>query len=134
MDSTFKIDNRQKLIAIPVKGDRVDDHFGHCEQFLLYKISNQNEIISTIAMDSPLGCGCKSNLTELLVAQGVTHLLAGNMGEGAIQKIRGAGISVIRGCKGNPTELVHDFLQGKLTDSGLTCAHHNHGEEHVCKH
>lgn len=134
MHSTFKIDTRQKLIAVPVKGEKVDDHFGHCELFLLFKINDQNEIASTISMDSPLGCGCKSNLTELLVAQGVTHLLAGNMGEGAIRKIRDAGIQVTRGCTGNAADVVHLFLGGKLTDSGITCAHHNHGESHVCNH
>ncbi|MFB6317114.1 NifB/NifX family molybdenum-iron cluster-binding protein [Saccharicrinis sp. FJH54] len=125
-------------IAIPTRGEKVDDHFGHCKFFTVYVVNN-GKIEAKSMMDSPQGCGCKSNLTELLKEQGVTKMLAGNMGDGALNKLSAAGIEVIRGCHGNPDEVIKAYTSGYLMDSGIGCeSHHNHHEhghhEHSCNH
>jgi predicted Fe-Mo cluster-binding NifX family protein len=48
--------------------------------------------------DAPEGCGCKSNLAEVLKSKGVTLLIAGGIGNGAVNKLEENGISVIRNC------------------------------------
>ena len=56
-------------------------------------------------------------------------MLAGNMGEGAKNKLNAHNINVIRGCSGNVDELVELYLQGKVTDSGLGCSEHECGDK-----
>lgn len=110
-------------IALPSRGDIVDSHFGHCEYYTVF-IVNQSEIISQEIVPSPVGCGCKSNIASVLAEKGVTVMLAGNMGDGAVRVLNNAGIDVIRGCQGNVKEVALAWISGKITDSGDTCHEH----------
>lgn len=126
-------------IAVPVtKSNQIDDHFGHCEFYSVYTISEKNEITDVQTIKSEQGCGCKSNIASVLAGQGVTVMLAGGIGEGAINVLNFAGIKVVRGCSGNPNEIVKQFLGGIVTDSGESCKmhedHHKEGHSHECKH
>ncbi len=125
-------------IAIPTRGNMVDDHFGHCEAFTVFNISENNKISNSELMPSVQGCGCKSNIASVLAAQGVTVMLAGGIGGGAINVLNNAGIAVVRGCSGNVTELVNQYIEGLIADSGSSCQqhekHHAEGGEHVCNH
>lgn len=111
-------------IAVPTREDRVDDHFGHCAYYTIFTV-NEKQILDQESLPSPQGCGCKSNIASTLHEMGVTLMLAGNMGEGAKNKLREQGITVIRGCSGVVTELIHRYLQGAVVDSGIACLHHD---------
>ncbi len=62
-----------------------------------------------------------------LARMGVTLMLAGNMGGGAVNILEGHGIQVVRGCSGNVREVVHAWLAGKVKDAGTSCQSHNSG-------
>lgn len=120
-------------IALPVtNSNQIDDHFGHCEFYSVFTVNDKNEITEVEKIPSPQGCGCKSNIASILAANGVSIMLAGGIGGGAINVLNDAGIEVIRGCSGDATELVNHYLAGKINDSGETCSHHGDGTEHVC--
>lgn len=122
-------------VAIPTRGTVVDDHFGHCEKYTIFTIGTNNTIESSETLPSPEGCGCKSNIAAVLREKGVKVMLAGNMGDGAMKTLLLRQIEVIRGCKGDVTELIAAYLQGKIGDSGVGCDHnHDHGADHVCSH
>ena len=125
-------------IAVPVSSiDKIDDHFGHCEFYAIFTISANNEIADVQTMQSPQGCGCKSNIASVLASEGVTVMLAGGIGGGAINVLNNSGIEVVRGCVGNPTEVVKLFLGGQITDSGSSCQQHesHQGDAgHACNH
>ncbi len=126
-------------IAVPVtSNNQVDDHFGHCNFYDVFAISKDNEITGLNRIPSLQGCGCKSNIASILAADGVKILLAGGIGNGAINVLNNAGISVVRGCNGDSAEVVKLYLLGSLTDSGESCHHHesHHAEDsgHVCSH
>ena len=121
-------------IAVPTRGNVVDDHFGHCEYYTIFSISKDNMIEKSEIYEAPQGCGCKSNIASILKEMGVKTMLAGNMGQGAVQKIAMAGINVYRGCSGNVNVLVKAFLNQQITDSGETCNHHQHENGHQCEH
>lgn len=118
-------------IAIPTRDNHVDDHFGHCDHYTIYTIANK-EITATETLPSPEGCGCKSGIASDLQALGVEVMLAGNMGEGAKNKLEAHGIKVIRGCQGEVDSLVKSYLAGFIFDSGKNCS--AHGEGHQCHH
>ncbi len=121
-------------IAIPTRENVVDDHFGHCEAYTVYTVSD-NAIVESEQLASPEGCGCKSNIASVLQEKGVKVMLAGNMGNGALNKLNAHGIDVIRGCSGNVKELAEAYLEKKLSDSGEGCQQHNqHAAGHQCQH
>ena len=122
-------------IAIPTRGNIVDDHFGHCEAYTVFSIDENKKIISSEILPSPQGCGCKSNIAGVLKEKGVTIMLAGNMGGGALNVLTNQGIEVVRGCTGEVRQLAETFLKGNVKDSGEGCHQHNHHEEgHQCSH
>lgn len=114
-------------IAIPTtQQNTVDSHFGHCEFFSVYNIDENNAIIGPEKIMSPQECGCKSNIVDSLKNIGVTVMLAGNIGGGAIHVLANNGITVYRGCDGDVLKLVENFIHGNVHDSGETCSHHSH--------
>ena len=131
-------------IAVPVtKENQIDGHFGHCESYGVFTISEKNEISGVKNVGSPEGCGCKSDIAGVLAADGVTVMLAGGIGGGAINVLNNSGIEVIRGCSGDATEVVKLYLSGSVADSGSSChkhEEHNHeghqheGGSHTCSH
>jgi predicted Fe-Mo cluster-binding NifX family protein len=115
-------------IALPSRQNLIDDHFGHCEYFTVFTIdNNKKEIVSQETIASPEGCGCKSNIAQTLSEMGVTFLLAGNMGEGAVNVLNNSGIEVLRGCSGDVKEVALNWINGFLVDSGDSCHEHEHG-------
>jgi len=100
-------------IAIPTRNSMVDEHFGHCEYYTIVSLSNDNKIEKTEMMESPQGCGCKSDVASVFQQMGVKTMLAGNMGQGAVNKISSAGIKVIRGCSGEVNKLIDDYLNNR---------------------
>ena len=120
-------------IAVPTKeNNQIDAHFGHCAFYKIFEVSDKNEVIFEENMDSPQGCGCKSNVSEVFQAMNVSVMLAGGIGDGAINKLNAHGVEVIRNCQGDVNDLILDYLAGKIKDSGSNCASHEHG--HTCDH
>ena len=106
----------------------VDGHFGHCENFTIYTIDDNHAIVHEEIYASPAGCGCKSNLAGTFQQMGVSALLAGGIGQGAINVLNQHDIEVYRGCSGDARKLMEEFLKGNVSDSGETCSHpHHHG-------
>ncbi len=124
-------------IAVPVtKENQIDSHFGHCESYGVFTISEKNEIAGIESVESPEGCGCKSDIASVLASDGVTVMLAGGIGGGAINVLNNSGIEVIRGCSGDATEVVKLYISGLVKDSGSSCHHHeaHHQDGHQCSH
>jgi len=122
-------------IAVPTKeNNHVDAHFGHCEFYTIFVVSENKEIMAETILESPKGCGCKSNIASDLSELGVRIMLAGGIGDGAVKTLAAHNIEVIRNCKGNVHQLVEDYLVGKIQDSGSNCTAHGTDGEHVCSH
>lgn len=120
-------------IAIPTKADAVDDHFGHCEAYTIFTIGSDNNITHSEILPSPKGCGCKSNIAAVLKDIDVKIMLAGSMGNGALNVLNQHDIEVVRGCSGNVKQLIEAYLNNQLNDSGYSCDHHG-SEGHQCNH
>ena len=116
-------------IAVPSCQNRVDEHFGHCEYFTVFTVNENNEILSEERVSSPANCGCKSSIAQTLAQMGVSMMLAGNMGQGAVNVLNGCGIDVLRGCSGDVKAVAEGWLAGNLKDSGIACNLHEEGCE-----
>ncbi|MDD2495237.1 MAG: NifB/NifX family molybdenum-iron cluster-binding protein [Tissierellia bacterium] len=118
-------------VALPTRNGNIDAHFGHCEYYTVLTVDDVNkEILNCETVESPQGCGCKSNIAQVLAKMGVDLMLAGNMGDGAVNVLHNSGIKVVRGCSGDVNSVALDYLNGKISDSGDSC--HAHG--HECHH
>jgi predicted Fe-Mo cluster-binding NifX family protein len=125
-----------KLAVPTTQNNQVDAHFGHCEFFTVFTVE-EGEIKNSQVVESPQGCGCKSNIASTLQEMGVGIMLAGNMGGGAVNVLNSHGIEVYRGCDGDVKALVEEFIKGELVDSGESCRqheNHNHDDGHQCGH
>lgn len=122
-------DTMHTKIAVPTREGRIDEHFGHCEYFAVFETAD-NTITAEKTVASPDGCGCKSNIAAELAGDGVTLMIAGNMGTGAVRTLNSHGIQVLRGAAGSAREAVQAWLSGQLRDSGEVCREH----EHSCAH
>lgn len=117
-------------IALPTRDTMIDSHFGHCDHFTVFTLNENNEIIHEEKIQSPAGCGCKSNIAGTLAELGVEVMLAGNMGDGAVHVLGSNGIKVVRGCSGNVRAVADKWISGNVTDSGVGCSAHGHDCNH----
>jgi len=117
-------------IAVPFHNGFVNEHFGHSENYAIFSIDTENKIVSRSMIRTEEGCGCKSGIGDRLAREGVTIMLAGNIGAGAIQHLYAEGIEVVRGCTGQAEDAVLMYLKGEINDGGLTCNHHEGCGDH----
>jgi predicted Fe-Mo cluster-binding NifX family protein len=128
-----------KKIAIPItENNKIENHFGRSKFYEIYTFSSTNEIEDLQLLEAEKGCGCKSNIVNVLVNEGVSFMLSGNIGDKAKHKLNDAGIGVIRGCSGNSADVILEFIEDKISDNGISCLKQNHnqrkGHSHTCNH
>ncbi|MGQ7869889.1 NifB/NifX family molybdenum-iron cluster-binding protein [Sunxiuqinia sp. sy24] len=116
-------------IAIPSKENRVDHHFGHCEYLTIIELNDQLEILKLSPKVTARSCGCKSNLAEELASEGVKFLLAGGIGQGAINKLKTQNIEVIAGFQGTIEEVIEKWKAKDYPADISICTEH-----HSCSH
>jgi predicted DNA-binding protein (UPF0251 family)/predicted Fe-Mo cluster-binding NifX family protein len=123
-------ENTMMKIAVPSRDGQVDEHFGHCKEFLVFSVGEGGALKQEATIGSGESCGCKSGVVADLARAGVTQVVAGNMGEGAVHVLGAHGIAVARGASGNARAAAQDFAEGRFVDSGIGCASHEKGCEH----
>jgi predicted Fe-Mo cluster-binding NifX family protein len=110
-----------RKIAVPTSNGLLDEHFGHCKQFAII-LTNDRELLNEQSVDPPPHQ--PGLLPVWLAEQGVTDVIAGGMGQRAIQIFNNHGINVFVGApKLTPVELVKGFLEDTLTFSANYCDH-----------
>jgi len=110
-------------IAIPLAAGRLCMHFGHCEQFALVDVADNDghTMQTTLTTPPPHEPGL---LPRWLHEQGVTLVIAGGMGHRAQQLLRQSGVEVVVGAPAEPPEvLVSAYLSDTLECGGNTCDH-----------
>lgn len=112
-------------IAVPSSGKRICEHFGHCENFNLFE-AKDGVILSEQSIPNP---GHKPGfLPNFLADMGVTVIVAGGMGGGAVAIFEERGVQVVAGASGDARSAVERFLKGELKSTGEICHEHAMGE------
>ena len=122
----------KKSIAIPLEQGVLCAHFGHCEKFAIVTIG-ENGIEEIREVDPPEHV---PGLYPRWIAQfGVTDVIAGGMGQRAIELFNEQNINVFVGAPVAPaTVLVHDFLANKLSLQANYCNHDGSHHHSSCGH
>ena len=109
--------------AIPISGNMVSTHFGHCEHFALIDVDEERkEILRKELVPSP---GHQPGLLpEWLAEEGVSVVIASGMGSRAQGLFRQSRIQVIIGAlESDPERAVQNYLNGILATGDNICDH-----------
>ncbi len=111
----------KKLIAVPSSNGLLDEHFGHCRQFALLSVEDDKIISESVIDPPPHEPGL---LPKFLAEKGVSDVIAGGMGNRAIELFNQQQVNVFVGApKLAPKEIVIGFLNGSLEFSANYCDH-----------
>ncbi len=121
----------EKYIAVPLEGGVLCAHFGHCEEFAIVKVVD-NEIREIKTLTPPEHV---PGLYPRWVASfGVTDVIAGGMGQKAINLFNEQNINAFVGAPIDKAEnLVINFIAGNLSLNANYCNHDN-DHQHACRH
>ncbi|HRY31662.1 MAG TPA: NifB/NifX family molybdenum-iron cluster-binding protein [Bacteroidales bacterium] len=120
-----------RKIAIPLEGGLLCPHFGHCQQFAIVETSEDQILSQQLLTPPPHEPGL---FPAWLAGHGVSDVIAGGMGQRAIQLFNDQCINVYTGAPlHQPVRLVNDFLAGKLMLTANYCDHDSHGGHHQCR-
>lgn len=116
-------ESRSMKIAIPLAGQNLAAHFGHCERFALVEADpEKKEILRRVDIDAPPHQ--PGLLPAWLAERGATVIIAGGMGQRAQDLFSANGIQVIIGAPSEtPERLVASFLAGTLSSGENLCDH-----------
>ena len=113
-------------IAVASEGNKVTEHFGHCENFNIFDVENK-EIIKSESVPNP---GHKPGfLPNFLNDLGVNLIISGGIGGGAITIFNDKKIEVVSGATGEAEAAVKSYLNGELKSTGSICNDHMHSGE-----
>ena len=116
-------------IAIPNKGNLINQHFGKSESFVIVTIDDNN-IISIEEISSVDFTHQHKGLADLLAAHGATLVITGGIGGGAISGLQQNGLKVIKGASGEYKKVIQEYISGTLEDRDVTCNHHHCDHKH----
>jgi predicted Fe-Mo cluster-binding NifX family protein len=114
-------------IAIPTAEGRLHGHFGGCREFTLVQADpDQLKILNTRTMIPPPHT--PGAFPRWLREQGASVIIAGGIGQRALDLFAQEGIEVRAGEAGAPVEqLARAFINGHLIKRPAGCSHH-HGD------
>jgi predicted Fe-Mo cluster-binding NifX family protein len=110
-------------IGMPKDGEMLNQHFGQSKQFLIVTVENgqvveQKEIGSESLQHNHAG------LSGLFLAEGVSLVITGGIGQPALNALTEKGLQVIKGASGRCEEVLSKYLAGELVDKNVSCNHH----------
>lgn len=111
----------KKRIAIPLENGILCSHFGHCEQFAIVDADSSTISAESLITPPPHEPGL---LPGWLSEKGVTDVIAGGMGQRAIDLFKQQNINVFVGAQiKSPKELAADLLNNTLRAGANYCDH-----------
>ena len=107
--------------AIPLAEGKLTAHFGHCREFALIEVENNEITNKETHVPPPHEPGV---LPAWLHSLGANVIIAGGMGGRAIDLFEQNGINVIIGAPlSEPEELVRGYLNNTLATGANACDH-----------
>jgi predicted Fe-Mo cluster-binding NifX family protein len=110
-----------RIAVATIKG-QVAEHFGYCEEFMLFEIED-NKITKNEIIANP---GHKPGfLPNFLADRGVKVIISGGMGMAAVKIFNEKNVEVIIGASGEAKKAVEQYLEGILKSTGSICHQHH---------
>jgi predicted Fe-Mo cluster-binding NifX family protein len=122
-----------KKIAMPLTNGMLSAHFGHCQNFGIYTVENNQMVKFEQVVPPPHEPGAYPKWLHEL---GVELIVAGGMGPKAVQLFSKNGIDIHAGTPGDaPEKVMGDYLSHSLNSEKPSCHHeHEHSPAHSTSH
>ena len=116
-------------IAVFKQGNKVSQHFGHSEGFMVYEL-DQNQIKSSQEVSNNGAKGCQ--MASFLKENGINKVIVGGIGENAKSHLDENNIELILGAYGHIDDVIHDYCNNELKLNDVTPHQHNahHHSDH----
>jgi len=108
-------------VAIACDKGNVSQHFGHCEEFVIYEIEGK-EIKRREIVKNP--GHIPGFLPKFLKGKNVDVVIVGGIGARALELFKSEGIKVISNVFGNEDDVIQKFLKGELEETSEPCSNH----------
>ena len=107
--------------AIPLAGGKLTAHFGHCQEFAIIEVENNQIKNKEILVPPPHEPGV---LPKWLHEMGANMIIASGMGQRAVDLFTQNSISVVIGAPSlEPEELVKSYIDNSLVTGDNICDH-----------
>ncbi|MGE5455125.1 MAG: NifB/NifX family molybdenum-iron cluster-binding protein [Methylocystaceae bacterium] len=116
-------------IAMPINGELVNQHFGQSKQFIVAAIED-GKVVEQHTVSADALQHNHAGLTGLLMAEGVSLVITGGIGQPAVNALQQQGLQVIKGANGSCETVLAQYLSGQLHDQNVTCNHHSEHHDH----
>ncbi len=111
----------KRIVAVPVQEGLLCSHFGHCSEFVILKVEDK-KIVSEESIPAPPHQ--PGLLPKWLAERGVTEVIAGGIGQSAVNLLEEQKINVSSGAAvKSAKELANDWINGLLQLSTNSCNH-----------
>ncbi|QGU94570.1 dinitrogenase iron-molybdenum cofactor [Clostridium bovifaecis] len=110
-------------IAIASEGKYASGHFGHCEGFTVYEVTEDKSLNKSFTPNPGHRPGY---LPVFLKELDINVIIAGGMGETAQELFNENGIQVVVGAQGFSDDIVQRYINGELKSTGSVCREHEH--------
>ena len=95
----------------------VDQRFGRCQYFLI--VDTETMKLKSISNESTLASGGAGiQAAQIVTKEGVNSVITGNIGPNAFSILQAAGIKVYIGAEGKVKDVIEQYKQGKLIETG----------------
>ena len=95
----------------------VDQRFGRCQYFLI--VDSDTMKLKAISNESTLASGGAGiQAAQIVTKEGVNSVITGNIGPNAFSILQAAGIKVYIGAEGTVKDVIDQYKQGKLKETG----------------
>ena len=109
-----------KKIAVAAENGQVAQHFGHCPEFALYDVEDEQVKAKTVIPNPGHQPGF---LPRFLGEKGVNCIIAGGMGPSAQELFAQQNIDTVIGASGSTDDVVKAYLSGNLALGSSACHH-----------
>lgn len=117
-------------IALPKNESEINQHFGKSKSFEIVTIE-ENKVVDKKEVSAEALQHNHGGLASLLKEEGVSVVITGGIGQGAIDGLKNQNLDVIRGASGKIDDIVTSYINGDLQDKNVVCSHdHDHHHEH----
>ncbi|MGD8271180.1 MAG: NifB/NifX family molybdenum-iron cluster-binding protein [Desulfobacterales bacterium] len=107
--------------AIPLANGKLTAHFGHCQEFAIVEVEDNQILKKETLVPPPHEPGV---LPSWLHQLGTNVVIAGGMGQRAVSLFDEKGIKVVTGAPTlEPEELVNSYLNQTLQTGANVCDH-----------
>ena len=113
-------------IAVTNLNNEIFQHFGKCQNFMIYKIENGKIVLKYEKLSGSIG---HEDLAIMLKKQDVDVLICGGIGVGAQQALAQFDITFVSGVSGNIDQAVEKYLRNELAINNAVscnCSEHEH--------